>query len=214
MSFTPNINDFLYGEATTHNLDDIVDPPVSTGIGGLPPLGAGIAGINTPSRKFGGGRPGQEPSKKFGEYGLTKAQVATVRGMKNEYELKTGDKFTDGDTGYVWTVNENGGLEIVGSLNEFEWQVGDEVLFPEYEYDTVSDRRTMSGFETRIYEPQEEGGTSPWIKETDEPEVEVPVSGPIVLDDGTVLPPIITTPPPTPTPVSHTHLTLPTTPYV
>ena len=47
--------------------NELVDPPVSDTIGGLPPLGAGIAGIYTPSRKFGLGKTGQKPSKKFGE---------------------------------------------------------------------------------------------------------------------------------------------------
>ena len=180
--------------------NELVDPPVNDTIGGLPPLGAGIAGIYTPSRKFGLGKPGQKPSKKFGEYGLTKGQVASVRGMKNEYGLKTGDKFSDGDTGYVWTINDKGGLEIVGSLNDYEWQVGDEVLFPEYEFDAVSDRRTMTGFGTKIYDPQDESG-NPWVTTTTDEEspIDIPLFPSIIDDSGTVItPPIITTPPPTP----------------
>ena len=89
MSFFPDI----YDEATTHTLDDVVDPPIGTGFGGLPPLGAGIAGINTPSRKLGQGAPGKQPHKKFGEFGFTKGQIRDIRAMIKDFGLKSGDVF-------------------------------------------------------------------------------------------------------------------------
>ena len=59
--------------------NELVDPPVSDTIGGLPLLGPGIAGIYTPSRKLGqANNPGQQ-FVTSGPIQVTKAQKRDAR---------------------------------------------------------------------------------------------------------------------------------------
>ena len=73
------------GEAVT--VDDILaesTPPLWEGID---PMGAGIAGVNTPGRKLGqGNNPGQQTTTSGG-IEVTKAQKRDARNIRNEFDL-------------------------------------------------------------------------------------------------------------------------------
>ena len=187
--------------------NELVDPPVNDTIGGLPPLGAGIAGIYTPSRKLGqANNPGQQ-FVTSGPIQVTKAQKRDARTIKNKNNLGAGDVFIDRGTGIVWKVNDNGkGIKALGSSDQspVEFAIGDRVFIQSGTI-TDSDGNVIDEHQSgwAIYNPQEDLPGDPWEFETtttdEETPVDIPLFPSIIDDSGTVItPPIITTPPPTP----------------
>ena len=81
-------------------------------------------------------------------------------------------------------------------LDQGEWQEGDTVLFPVYEFDPETGEQVLSGFEERVYTPGE-GIEDPWVVRSGDDEEETPPLDPIVD--------VITTPTPTPTPTPARH---------
>ena len=86
--------------------------------GGIDPMGAGIAGINTPSRKLGqANNPGQQTTTSGG-IEVTKAQKRDARNIRNEFDLKEGDyiwryKTQERCTGPKWWKLEANGMTLL-----------------------------------------------------------------------------------------------------
>lgn len=185
--------------------------------GGIDPMGAGIAGVNTRSRKFGGGRPGQKTTTSGG-IEVTKAQKRDARNIRNEFDLKEGDYIWDQNSDIVWIVKEKG-IEAVGEIpgptrledgttiygqsigDVRDWEIGDRV----FSANKIQNEDGTFVYETVYseYDPEsDETGLNPWSlinndeestedSDTDVPPTDSPFPS-IVLDDGTIInPPVV-----------------------
>ena len=169
----PNTEGDIYGSNPYTNNDNF-------GLGGsTPALGAGIAGVNTPSRKLGqANNPGQD-FVTSGPLQVTKAQKRDARTMRNHYGLGSGDVFQDRNTGIVWQVNENGkGIKALGTMtgeNQVVWETGDRIFTAGRNSQTGEFIDLVGEIGWQVYNPNEDPDNPTWSWEVAAPVEESPI---------------------------------------